>query len=120
MRNMSFAITTEAMESRQKTVTRRNGWKFLQPGDVIRPVKKAMGLKKGEKVEPLSCGPIRILSLRREPLHAILHEPYGCKKEGFPGMSPLEFVIMYRRANKGHSGGLVSRIEFEYVNEAPK
>lgn len=119
MRNMSFAMTTEAMENRQKTVTRRNGWKFLCPGDVIRPVKKTMGLKKGEKVEPLECGPIRITHFWREPLHAILNEPDGCAKEGFPHLSPLEFVIMYTHANKRCPDGQVSRIEFEFIETPP-
>jgi len=53
MRNMSFAMTTDAVIARTKTVTRRTGWKFLKRGDLIRPMRKTMGLKKGEKIEPL-------------------------------------------------------------------
>ena len=46
-RNMSFALTTEQFKARTKTVTRRFGWWFLKPGDVVRGVEKAMGLKPG-------------------------------------------------------------------------
>ena len=48
MRNMSFAMTTEAVRNQTKTVTRRFGWWFLKPGDMVQPVEKAMGLRKGE------------------------------------------------------------------------
>lgn len=68
-RNMSFAMTTGQFKARTKTVTRRFGWWFLKPGDVVRGVEKAMGLKKGEKVKALSL--IRIVAARPEPLNAI-------------------------------------------------
>ena len=38
MRHMSFALTTKQIKSRTKTVTRRLGWTFLKPGDLIQPV----------------------------------------------------------------------------------
>lgn len=50
MRNISFALTTPQFKSRSKDVTRRIGWWFLKPGDVVMGVEKGMGLKKGEKV----------------------------------------------------------------------
>lgn len=34
-RNMSFSMTTEAVRNRTKTVTRRLGWEFLKPGDIL-------------------------------------------------------------------------------------
>ena len=68
-RNMSFAMTKPQFLNRTKTVTRRLGWGFLKPGDVVMGVEKAMGLKKGEKVRKL--GLIRIVSIRSEPLSAI-------------------------------------------------
>ena len=45
-RNMSFAMTTEQIRARTKTVTRRFGWWFLKAGDQVWAVEKAMGLKK--------------------------------------------------------------------------
>lgn len=49
MRRMSFMLTKEQVLNQTKDVTRRNGWAFLKPGDLIQPVEKCMGLKKGEK-----------------------------------------------------------------------
>jgi len=50
VRNMSFAMTTKQVRNQTKTVTRRFGWWFLKAGDIVQPVEKAMGLKKGEKI----------------------------------------------------------------------
>ncbi len=47
---MSFRLTAEQMRARTKTVTRRLGWSSLKPGDIVQPVEKAQGLRKGEKV----------------------------------------------------------------------
>ena len=52
-RNMSFSMTTEAIRDRSKTVTRRLGWSFLQPGDLLWAVEKGMGLKKLAKLRDL-------------------------------------------------------------------
>lgn len=41
-RNMSFALTTDQVKDRVKTVTRRNGWWFLKPGDIVNAVKKGV------------------------------------------------------------------------------
>lgn len=46
-RNMSFTLTIEQMRARTKTVTRRKGWAFLKPGDLVWAVVKGMGLKPG-------------------------------------------------------------------------
>lgn len=69
MRNMSFSLTTPQILDRSKTVTRRMGWKFLKPGDRIRAVKKAMGLKKGEKVHQLAV--LEVIDVRRQPLNVL-------------------------------------------------
>ena len=39
-RNMSFMITKEQVRNRTKTVTRRLGWAFLKPGDIVNAVEK--------------------------------------------------------------------------------
>jgi len=42
MRNMSFSMTTPQFKTRTKTVTRRLGWWFIQPGDLVYGVEKGM------------------------------------------------------------------------------
>jgi hypothetical protein len=67
---MSFALTTEQVRNRTKTVTRRVGWRFAKVGDVVQPVVKAQGLKKGEHPQPIG-GPIRFVAVDRERLYDI-------------------------------------------------
>jgi len=67
---MSFALTTAQILNREKRVTRRMGWLNLKPGDRIRAVKKAMGLKKGESIEELAV--LKVIDVRREPLDRML------------------------------------------------
>ena len=110
-RNMSFMLTTEQVRNRTKTVTRRIGWDFLKPGDIVNAVEKGMGLKKGEKVKRI-CQ-IRIKSNWSEPLYRITKDE--CIKEGFPEMNPDEFMDMFIRHNKVWAMCPVNRIEFEYV-----
>ena len=110
-RNMSFSLTTEQVRNHTKTVTRRTGWKFLKPGDIVNAVEKGQGLKKGEKIRKI-CK-IRIVSVRSEPLSDITKA--DCIKEGFPEMSPVEFVLMFSIHNKVFARSPVNRIEFEYI-----
>lgn len=119
MRNISFALTTYQFRDRSKTVTRRIGWTKLKPGNLLMGVVKGMGLKPGEKVERL--GAIRVVSVRQEELQAMTRAPdYGfreCVLEGFPTMSPNDFVAMFCSSHKGCTPStLVTRIEFEYVD----
>lgn len=119
MRNMSFAMTTGQVQDESKDITRRFGWWFLKPGNRVRPVRKTMGLKKGEKIKPLlppgRC--IEIVSTKGEPLNHITRA--DCIREGFPDMSPRQFINMiclhYRRRL---SRATVNRIEFKYIDEA--
>ena len=112
MRNMSFALMTEQFSARTKTVTRRLGWQFLRPGDYVRGVRKAMGLKKGEAIE--SLGVIRIVKVSREELRAIT--PEDVVKEGFPDWTPERFVMMLlAHYPKIGRGTIFTRIEFEHV-----
>lgn len=118
MRNMSFALTTDQIRDGSKTVTRRLGWRNLKAGDLLRPVKKCMGLKPGETIEPLR-DPVRVVSVRREPLRWLTDSVFGddeCKREGFPEMTPGEFVVMFCATHKGCTPETeITRIEFEYV-----
>lgn len=120
MRNISFALTTEQVRNRTKTVTRRLGWKDLKPGTLLQPVEKAQGLKKGERVTKIG-GPIRVISVRREPLTDLTErEFYGCDEvvdEGFATLSPGQFVAMFCQHNRFQPSDDVTRIEFEYVEQ---
>lgn len=111
-RNMSFAMTTEQVANRTKTVTRRFGWWFLKPGDIIQPVEKAMGLQKGEKAIKIG-GQIRIVSVHREPLSAI--DKADCIREGFPAFDPDDFTHMIQGRYRCGLQDEVNRIEFEYL-----
>ena len=113
-RNISFAMTTEQVKAKTKTVTRRIAWWTLKPGTLLQPVEKGMGLKKGEKAVKIG-GLIRVVSARKEPLNAITKE--DIIREGFPEMSRDEFMAFF---DKGHpcQRGIympVMRIEFEYL-----
>lgn len=112
-RNMSFALTTQQIRDRTKTVTRRFGWWNLKPGQIINAVEKSMGIKKGEKINVL-CQ-IRIVSTRQEPLSDMADE--DCAREGFPHFKDKwEFIAMLiEHYNLDHANVPVNRIEFEYI-----
>ena len=56
---MSFALTTAQIMEGTKTVTRRLGWLHAKPGQLLRPVRKGMGLRPGERIDVLR-DPIRL------------------------------------------------------------
>lgn len=105
-------MTTQQIRNQTKTVTRRFGWWFLVPGSVVQPVEKAMGLKKGESVIEIGP-PIQVVSTRGEPLNAITDE--DCILEGFPNLTPSEFVEMLVRHYKCNPAKEINRIEFKYT-----
>ena len=110
-RNMSFMLTTKQIKDRSKTVTRRLGWWFLQPGDILNACEKCQGLKKGERINKL-CQ-IRVVSTIGVSLDSISHA--DCYKEGFPDMYPCEFVRMFKKEMKCALDTNVNRIQFEYL-----
>jgi hypothetical protein len=122
MRNMSFSLTSAQILNRTKFVTRRIGWRFLKPGDLLQPVRKAMGLKAGEKAEWLG-GPIRVVDVRRERLDRMVSDAgYGVREvrlEGFAGHPtkgwPDQFVAFFCASHRCLPGDEITRIEFEYV-----
>lgn len=121
MRNISFALTTPQFIAGTKDVTRRMGWLFLIKDEELQGIEKGQGLGKGGKVKKL--GLIRIVSVRREPLSLMITSPrYGvdeCRREGFPDMSPREFVEFFCKGHKGCTSlSIVTRIEFVKVRAA--
>jgi hypothetical protein len=128
VRNISFALTTAQVRARTKTVTRRRGtwWsKVLKPGDLLCAVEKSQGIKRGGLVR---LGTIRVASVRVELLSRIFDNvaatpDYGASglletaREGFPEMTGMEFARMFVAHMGGVYAQLVTRIEFEYVEE---
>lgn len=116
MRNMSFALTTEQVRTKSKTVTRRVGWVNAKAGDIVQPIVKGQGIPKGGTVERIG-DPIRFVSIQRVWLTSITQA--DCVREGFPDLTPGDFVCMFERANGGTPPGcadqMVTRIEFEYL-----
>jgi hypothetical protein len=113
-RLMSVSLTLEQVRARRKTVTRRDGWEHLKPGDRLCLVKKAMGLKKGEHVERVAD--VEVVSVRRERLDAIT--PADVAAEGF-ALTPSEFVEFFCASHKGcQPDSIVTRIEWRYLEEA--
>ena len=116
--NMSFALTKKQYQARTKTVTRRNGWLKLKAGDTFNGVEKSQGLKRGEHV--VIMGTNTCVSNRREPLRLMTDNlEYGKQeviKEGFPEMTPQEFVSFFCSTHKGVTPEtIISRIEFDYI-----
>lgn len=116
--NISFSLTTRQFEVRAKDVTRRLGWNKLRSGQVLTAIEKGQGLKKGEHVNPL--GRIVVKSVRRERLARMVERAnsYGSSeviREGFPEMSPAEFVDMFCKHNGCSPETEVTRIEFSYL-----
>ncbi len=116
---MSFMLTTEQIKNRSKTVTRRLGWRFLNPGDILNACEKCQGLKKGEKIKRI-CQ-IKVVSNRSQSLDLLLNDAFynyaveEMVKEGFQSISPSWFVEMFSRHNKCQPYEIINRIEFEYV-----
>lgn len=119
-RRMSFSMTRRQFLDGSKTVTRRLGSEFLKAGDELIAIEKGMGLKAGEA--QVIIGRIRVKSVRREPLELLLQDSeYGVaevRAEGFPGLTPEEFIAFYRKSHAGcHAGRAVTRIEFERIDQ---
>lgn len=108
-RNISFSMTKQQFLDGSKDVTRRMGWLHLQGGDVLCAVEKAMGLKKGEKINRF--GLIRVVQANREPLKAITQE--DVVREGFPHWSTDEFIKFFCKGHGCRPEDEVTRIEFE-------
>lgn len=131
-RLMSVAYTEQQVRDHLKTVTRRNGWKFLKPGDRLTLCSKVMGRKPGEPLDRIA--EVEVVSVLREPLASLgkcacwdTHErgttysEIEMTREGFPGMDPREFVRKFFIDAQGLSPDAeVTRIEFRYLDETPE
>ncbi len=126
MKNISFSLTTRQVRESTpdyilKDVTRRTGWAHLKPGEKLCAIVKGQGLKAGEHVERIRI--IEVVSVRREPVNRMLNTPEGdptygireCQREGFPEMSPSEFVQMFCKSHSCRPNKKITRIEFKYL-----
>lgn len=116
MKLMSFMLTTEQVrnstpEHPLKDVTRRLGWWKLEPGQRVMACEKCMGLRKGEAVQRIR--EIEIVRVGGEPLNTITQE--DVKREGFPDMTPAEFVAFFAKSHRCAYDAVVNRIEFRYL-----
>lgn len=115
MRNMCFSMTSAQVRARTKTVTRRMGWADLKPGDRVMACVKCRGIPKGGKVERITV--IECVGNRPERLMDI--DQRECVREGFPELTPIEFIGMFCEANGCAADEVIRRIEFKYVEEVP-
>lgn len=113
MRNMSFFHTKEQFIAQTKDVTRRVGWLNLKQGDILNGCEKRQGLKKGEEIVKL--GRIRVTSVIRVRLNTITQS--DVIREGFPDMTPAEFVVFFCAAMGVTPQQAVTRIAFQYLDE---
>ena len=104
-------MTTQQLVDGTKDVTRRFGWWNLKVGERVKAVKKAMGLKKGERMEVL--GIIEIVSTRKEQLKEITKD--DCRREGFPDFEPHQFVEFLVKHYGVHPDATINRIEFKRI-----
>lgn len=114
-RHISFSMTTPQFLDGSKDVTRRMGWKNAKVDEQVYAARKCMGLKPGEKIERI--GLVYWISVRFEPLRAVIDDPeYGrdeCRREGFPKMTPAEFVEFFCAGHKGCTPErIITRLEF--------
>lgn len=121
MRAISFALTTPQFLDGSKTVTRRRGWWNLKAGDRLIACEKAMGLGKGGKRQDI--GVIEIIHAESMPLDKMLNAPaWGqieCAREGFPDMTPEEFVRFFCASHRGcDPWSPVMRIEFRKIGRS--
>ncbi len=115
-RNMSFFLTTDQVIDGSKDVTRRFGWDYLKIGEQVMACQKCQGIRKGETINRLRL--IEIVSIRPERADEITRYPepeIECAREGFPEMSPSDFVEMLCKANRKKPDEICNRIEFKYV-----
>lgn len=125
-RLMSVAFTEQAVVDRLKVVSRRKGWwedkrgrRLLEVGDRLTLCRKVMGRKPGEPLVRLA--EVEVIHVRREPLYELLLDGgYGrdeMVREGFPGMSPVEFIARYfTAAQRIHVADDVTRIRWQYLD----
>ena len=109
MRIMSFHETTNQIRGRSKDVTRRLGWAVLWPGEKVQAVDQSPRLGKGYEVLAI----IEIIGVRTERLSRITQE--DVVREGYPELTPEDFIEMFCMFAACKPDQIVQRIEFKYL-----
>lgn len=112
-KRVSFFMTQVQFCEGTKDVTRRLGMANAKPGEIYTGIQKGQGLKKGER--QVVFHDFEIVSNRPERVDAI--DQADVIREGFPDMTPAEFVDMFCRANGCTPDQVVNRIEFRHLFE---
>ncbi|MPZ19766.1 MAG: ASCH domain-containing protein [Luteitalea sp.] len=122
MRRMSFSHAASEVRAGMKTVTRRLGWRFLKPNELIQAVDKAPGSRSAGPVRRLAI--LRVQNVRVEPLARLIEDARYAEdelpREGFPCWSRDDFIARFLRRHRLTTTAIeVTRIEFEYVEPVP-
>jgi hypothetical protein len=135
MTNISFSATTKQAREHTKHCTRRVD-KSLRlskrsPGQILQGIEKGQGIKKGEHIVKLD--EIIILEVNRELISEIVRRPIRAiprrvedqypaalpsetTLEGFPELTPLQFVEKFCKINPRCTPDTeVTRVLFDYV-----
>lgn len=112
-RLMSVSLTEQPVRDRTKTVTRRQGWEFLRPGDRLTLCRKVMGRKAGEPLVRLA--EVEVTSVRLERLDEITDADVA--REGFPDWDAIGFIDFFREHMRCQPQDTVTRIEWRYLDE---
>ena len=108
-RMISFARTADLFREGSKTVTRRDGWKTLEPGTILEAVDRL------PRVGPYeSLGLLEVLDVRTERLGDVTQDEVAL--EGYPGRSPEWFVSFYCAPGAPDPDRLVQRIAFRRLD----
>lgn len=110
-RLMSVSLTEDAVRRREKTVTRRLGWRHLKPGERLTLCQKVMGRKPGEPIVRLVD--VEVVSTRRERLDAITDDEV--EREGFPGRDAAWFLAFFTEHMRCQPDTEVTRIQWRYL-----
>ncbi|WP_236567477.1 hypothetical protein [Nocardia sp. CY41] len=111
-RLMSVSLTEDAVRDRRKTVTRRMGWQYLTPGTRLTLCRKVMGRRKDEPL--VRIVDVEVVDVRRERLDLIT--PQEVAAEGFPDMTPAQFVAFFCGSHAGCTpGSTITRIQWRYL-----
>lgn len=112
-RLMAVSLTEPQVRARAKTVTRRVGWRMLRVGDQLVLCRKVMGRRRGEPLERITA--VEVTGIRRERLDEI--SVADVTAEGFPEMTPAEFVDFFCRTHRGCGPETeITRIEWRYLD----
>lgn len=113
-RLMAVSLTEQQVRDRTKIVTRRAGWRMLRAGDQLTLCKKVMGRRPGEPLDRIAS--VEVTGIRRERLDAVT--PEDVTAEGFPGMTPGQFIAFFCDAHRGCTPQTeITRIQWRYTGE---